>query len=70
MILSEQQIVSLTNRRRRRAQAEVLNTMGIVSKQRPDGSLVVLEDHVREVLGVASPAKAKQVEPNWSALDA
>lgn len=51
MILNAATIAEITHRQRPSAQARVLAALGIECKQRPDGSLVVLEDHVRKVLG-------------------
>jgi hypothetical protein len=42
MFLTDSEITQLTGRTRHKAQAKVLDFMGIPYKSRPDGSLVVL----------------------------
>jgi len=39
MILTESEIVAITNRKRHKAQAKVLTALGIPHRARPDGSL-------------------------------
>ena len=46
MILSEQELLDLTQKRRPTAQARVLAFMGIPYRMRPDGSLAVLRAQV------------------------
>lgn len=72
MFLTEEEIRELTGKTRRSSQAKVLNTLGIVHKIRPDGSLVVLRSHVEQQLGGRAPPakKEKEYEPNWAFLDA
>jgi hypothetical protein len=41
VILSPDELVTLTLRRRNRAQAAVLDSLGIPYRRRPDGSIVV-----------------------------
>lgn len=71
MFLSDDELVSLTQKKRQGAQRKVLNAMGITHKTRPDNSIVVLRAHVEQVLGgkVTSP-KRRPIEPNWAALKA
>lgn len=59
MLLSDEDIATLTRRKRPSAQCRVLLTLGIECRRRPDGSLVVLEDHVRRVLGESVVSKSK-----------
>lgn len=46
MILSEKELEELTGKSRHKAQAKVLDFMGIPYKLRPDGSLVVLRSYL------------------------
>ena len=46
IVLSEDDVVELTGKRRTSAQARVLDFMGIPYRPRPNGSLVVLRIHV------------------------
>jgi hypothetical protein len=62
MILTQEQVAELTDRRRRDSQAKVLRHMGIEFRQRPDGSLAVSRAHVDAVLGVAAQGKVKEFE--------
>lgn len=72
MLLTEQELVELTNRKRRDSQGKSLSYMGITYRVRPDGSLAVLRDHVTEMLGgkILVISEKKRTEPNWSALSA
>jgi len=71
MILDDDQLYQLTKKKRGSAQAVVLNSLGITFKQRGDGSLVVSEAHVQQVLGVAPAKKAsKMIEPRWDLINA
>ncbi len=68
MILTEEDLVTLTGKQQHRAQRRILDALGIISRVRPDGSLVVLRAHVEEVLGLSDSGKVpKSPEPNWSA---
>jgi hypothetical protein len=68
MILTAEELIELTGRRRAPAQAQVLRFMGIECRPRPDGKLVVLRVHVNEVLGITqTSSRTKQSEPNWEA---
>jgi len=68
MLLDDDQLFELTKRKRHAAQAAVLKSMGITHIIRADGSVVVSEAHVQQILGceVFKP-KVKSVEPNWEA---
>lgn len=67
MILSEAEIREITGRIQRGAQARALAGMGIESKARPDGSLVVLRAHAERVLGgVVLSAPARKTRPDFS----
>lgn len=69
LFLDDTEIADLTHKRRPKAQGEVLNSLGITHKVRPDGSLIVLRSHVERQLGgeVATPSKKDPV-PNWGAI--
>lgn len=56
MILSHDELVTLTGRQRPRAQRSVLEALGVPYKARPDGSLVVARAAVDLVLGVNTAA--------------
>ena len=66
MILTDDELRTLTGKKFRTAQAQVLRYMGIDFRMRPDGSLVVL----RSQLEAAPPKRKKPVEPNWDAINA
>ena len=66
MILTDDELRTLTGKKFRTAQAEVLRYMGIEFRMRPDGSLVVLRSH----LEAQAPTRKKAVEPNWDAINA
>ena len=71
IFLSQEEIKELTNRVHRKAQRAALNSLGITSKIRPDGSLVVARAVVENELGVTPSKKSKiKTEPNWSAMHA
>lgn len=63
MLLSSQEIETLTARQRRDAQERVLKALGIQYKARPDGSLVVLRTTVEHVLGVGVNSQRHAREP-------
>jgi len=67
VILSEAEIRELTGRIQRSAQSRALGMMGIESKARPDGSLVVLRAHAERVLGGVVSAKRKTA-PDFSTV--
>ena len=69
--LTDDELRELTKRQRPSAQRRVLRSMGIESKLRADGSLVVLRAHHDAVMSGETGAKKKpkrEVEPNWEAL--
>jgi hypothetical protein len=69
MFLTPEEIAGLTQRKHRKSQIAVLNSLGITHKIRPDGSLVVAKAHALQVFGVKEDKKqAKEIEPNWGAL--
>lgn len=51
MILTREEIETITGKQRRDAQRRVLSHLGIDHKVRPDGSLVVRRDLAQEALG-------------------
>lgn len=70
IFLDRKEIQSLTQRSIRPAQVKVLKAMGIEHKVRPDGSVVVLRDHITKVFD-GSPETTKQTKqavPNWDAM--
>lgn len=72
LFLTPEELVELTGYRRRSSQMQALRYMGIEFRQRPDATIVVLRQHVEQILGSAPKAKhePKRVEPNWAALEA
>ncbi len=69
MFLTDEEIISLTQKKRRATQRHVLNAIGITHKIRPDGSLVVLRSHVEKVLGGGGASLVSvEPDPNWAAL--
>jgi hypothetical protein len=68
MILTQEELIELTNRSRPSAQIKVLRHMCIEHRVRPDGSIVVLRHHVEQVLGGEPYKTSKPKEPNWRAL--
>lgn len=65
--LSNDEVAQLTGRRRRKLQIEVLRTMGIEHRRRPDGSLAVLRSHVDRIFG-AAPNSAKVKEYSFGEI--
>jgi hypothetical protein len=72
MFLSTDEVVNMTRRVQRAAQAKMLRSMGIEFKQRADGSLAVLRAHVEKEFGVAPERKTRvrEFKPNWAAANA
>lgn len=69
--LDAQDLVELTNRRRRDAQAKMLLAMGIEHRIRADGTIAVLRAHVERLFGAAPrsmPKEQRPLEPNWTAM--
>jgi hypothetical protein len=71
VFLTPEELESLTHRVRPSAQICALRRMGIESRQRPDGSVVVLRSAVEIAMGGVVPGRIakSRVEPNWKALD-
>ncbi len=71
MFLSDSDIEDLTHRKRHDAQMTALNRMGIVFRQRADGSIAVLESHINKVFGGnIDKSMPKIPEPNWGEVNA
>ena len=71
MFLDDDELIELTQRRRRDAQIRMLLAMGIEHRVRPDGSVAVHKAHVDRVFGVTEqPLRRapRDVEPDWSRL--
>lgn len=69
LLLTEVEISEVTGYRRRSLQARWCVENGIEYRRRRDGSLVIAREHFLRVLGVArKDSKAKQFEPDFSAL--
>lgn len=70
MFLNDADIEKLTGRHRRDAQARALRHLGIDHRVRADGSIVVLEEHIKKVLGGFTEKKVRtKTTPNWGALN-
>lgn len=68
MFLSNDELVELTGRRHRACQAEVLRSLAVDHKIRPDGRVIVLRRHVEQQFGVSTEhGRAAVTEPDWSA---
>ena len=67
LTLTEEEICELTQRKQRKVQAAMLRALGIDSKARPDGSLVVFRSQLG-VNGAASSKRQQEPEPDWSAV--
>jgi hypothetical protein len=65
-VLTDEELVQLTKKKRPSAQARVLCHLGIEARPRPDGTLVVSRARRDEVLGVRSPARRVSNEINWA----
>ena len=71
IFLTEEEIRTLTHRKRRDSQAQALRGMGISHKMRPDGSLAVLRSHIEKVLdGTTEKSRFKEWQPDWSSIRA
>lgn len=72
MFLEPDELVTLTGRTQNRAQARALRTMGIEHRVRPNGTIVVLSEHVAVVLGAQTAVAARDaaIEPDWRAMNA
>lgn len=72
MFLEPDELVTLTGRTQNRAQARALRMMGIEHRVRPNGTIVVLSEHVALVLGAqtAVAARCASIEPDWRAMNA
>lgn len=68
LILSKEELMTLTGRERSKAQARVLNHLGICHNTRPDGSLVVDRSHYETVVrgagSVTPPSNRAAI--NWN----
>jgi hypothetical protein len=69
--LRADEVVEMTGRVQRSAQARALRALGIIHKVRPDGSLLVLRSHIeKELGGVPAGGRTKEFKPNWEAANA
>lgn len=69
VVLTHEQLVELTHRKRPSAQMRALRSMGTESAERPDGTQVVSREGIAARLGVKASAREKAItEPvvNWS----
>lgn len=69
MFLNDDELTSLTGRKRSTSRMRVLHALGVEYKRRPDGSLVVLRSHVEKLLDSAlatAKLERKKNEPDWS----
>ena len=73
LTLTEAELYDLTHKKRSAAQVRALRGMGIEHRQRPDGTVAVLREHVLEVLagkGLAQHKAPKRAEINWEGTPA
>lgn len=68
MILTPDELITLTRRKQSVAQARVLQALGVRYAMRPDGTLVVSSAHVEATLGGAPRGAVASREPAWDAL--
>jgi len=70
MFLTPDELIELTERKRRDAQVKVLRHMGIQHKIRPNGSLAVLKSHIEKQFDGREDdvIVSKRIEPNWAAV--
>lgn len=68
MFLDDQEILALTNKSKRVAQRRTLERMGIEFILRPDGSIVILREHVQTLLQGKKPQPKlnREKTPDWS----
>jgi Domain of unknown function (DUF4224) len=70
MFLTQDEIKELTGRKRHASQAAMLNAMGIAHKQRGDGKILALKNHVEKVFGGGvEKIKSPRREPDFSAIN-
>lgn len=68
MFLNNEEVQSLTGKRQRACQAQVLRAMAVEHKIRPDGRVIVLRRHVEQLLGgKVDRAREEDLMPDWSA---
>lgn len=63
LLLSDDELVELTGRRRSDAQERELSHLGVPHGRRSDGSLVVLRSVVEHLLGAAASGATMRAEP-------
>jgi hypothetical protein len=69
LFLTHEQLIIVTHKKSKPAQARALKAMAIEHIIRPDGSPLVLCEHVEHVLGAPDTEKEKKnYEPNWKAI--
>lgn len=68
MFLKPTEIQDMTGYRSRACQIRWCSQNGILFRQRSDGSLVILRQHVRQVFGGLSEPEPKSVSPDFSSL--
>lgn len=71
MFLSAKEIRELTGRLRRDAQAKALKAMGVEFRERPDGSLAVLQSHINKIFGGLDIHQTeRRLEPKFGDINA
>lgn len=70
MFLTHEELIELTGRKVRSAQARALNLMGVTHRRRPDGSVAVLKSHVEKLLdgNIENPVKDTEWKPDWNTV--
>ncbi len=70
-LLTKDELVELTGKVRRSAQARVLRDLGIKVTRRPNGSLIVARAHRDAALGLRNTVRKieQAAAPNFAALD-
>lgn len=70
MFLTDKELIELTGKKRKACQIKVLKFMGIEHKIRPDGSVVVLCEHVNKIMHGEIKQEIAIFKPNWAKLNA
>ena len=70
MLLTDKELIELTQKKRFTAQRKALCRMGIEHKTRPDGSIAVLRSHIEKAFDDRTPENARiEIQPNWEAIN-
>ena len=68
IFMTEVEITELTGYRNRHCQRRWCTQNGVIFKLRNDGTLVILREHIRMILGVHSDSRKSAIGPDFSSL--